>query len=104
MFFLIAGVSPKTRILDQNPRRCPVCGLSQAYYQRVDQYLNVFFIPVFRVKQGDPFIMCQRCESRVGAFDTGSDVTFSKPEKMCKTCGRNFDPDFSYCPYCGRKI
>jgi hypothetical protein len=30
----IAGVSPKIKVLDQNPRRCPVCGLNQAYYKR----------------------------------------------------------------------
>ena len=44
----IAGISPKTKILDQNPRRCPLCGLHQAYYKRMDYYLSLFFIPLFR--------------------------------------------------------
>ncbi|MBR9981485.1 MAG: hypothetical protein KFF50_10710 [Desulfatitalea sp.] len=36
MSFVIAGVQPKTRTLDNAPRRCPRCGLHQAYTQRVD--------------------------------------------------------------------
>jgi hypothetical protein len=46
----IAGVSPKIKVLDQNPRRCPVCGLHQAYNKRMDHYLSLFFIPILRVK------------------------------------------------------
>jgi hypothetical protein len=59
---LIAGVSPKIKVLDQNPRRCPGCGLNQAYSKRTDHYLSLFFIPIFRVKKGEPFIICDRCE------------------------------------------
>ena len=29
-FFFIAGISPKVKVLDEKPRRCPVCGLHQA--------------------------------------------------------------------------
>ena len=58
----IAGVSPRITTLDEKPRMCPVCGLAQAYYKRVDQWLSLFFIPVIRVKKGEPFIMCEKCE------------------------------------------
>jgi hypothetical protein len=47
---LIAGVLPKIKVLDQNPRRCPVCGLNQAYSKRTDHYLSLFFIPIFNRK------------------------------------------------------
>jgi rubrerythrin len=104
LFFLIAGVSPKIKVLDHNPRRCPVCGLSQAYYKRIDHYLNLFFIPVFRVKKGDPFIMCERCEKSVHEFETHSSTTPSGLIKTCGKCGKNIEPSFSYCPFCGTAV
>jgi hypothetical protein len=52
VMFLIAGVQPKTRRVDDNPQRCPSCGLAQAYTTRVDHYLSLFFIPLIRVKKG----------------------------------------------------
>jgi hypothetical protein len=61
MFFFIAGISPKTKIIDEKPGRCPACGLHQAYQKRIDHYLSVFFIPLIRVKEGEPFIICERC-------------------------------------------
>jgi hypothetical protein len=60
--FLIAGVQPKTRRVDENPQRCPSCGRSQAYTTRVDHYLSLFFIPLIRVKQGEPFLLCEGCQ------------------------------------------
>ncbi|MGD2188104.1 MAG: zinc ribbon domain-containing protein [Desulfobacterales bacterium] len=100
----IAGVSPKIKVLDQNPRRCPVCGLHQAYYKRMDHYLSLFFIPLFRIRKGEPFIMCDRCERSVNEF--GPDVNRQQPEgaQTCRSCGKVLDKDFKYCPHCGKKI
>ena len=50
---IIAGISPKIVVLDNNPRRCPACGLVQTYLKRSDSYLSLFFIPIFRVKKGE---------------------------------------------------
>jgi RNA polymerase subunit RPABC4/transcription elongation factor Spt4 len=100
----IAGVSRKIKVLDQNPRRCPVCGLHQAYYKRMDHYLSLFFIPLFRVKKGEPFIMCDRCERNVNEF--GPDITQQQQEgaKTCRYCGKALDKDFKYCPHCGKRV
>ena len=102
--FIIAGVSPKIKIIDNNPRLCPVCGLVRAYFKRVDHYFNLFFIPVLRVKKGEPFIMCDRCEKTVDAFGKEYNVWSGKPETLCKNCGKSLQKDFSYCPYCGKPI
>jgi len=103
MIFII-GISPKTRVLDQNPRRCPVCGLHQAYHKRIDHYLSLFFIPIFRVKKGDPFIVCDRCEKTIH----GSGQEFGqRPEAAadaCRYCGKPMNKDFTFCPYCGKRI
>jgi rubrerythrin len=100
----IAGVFPKTKILDQNPRRCPVCGLNQAYYKRIDHYLSLFFIPILRVKKGEPYIVCERCERTIHEF--GPDFTHrTESDKLtCKDCGKLMDKNFKFCPHCGKRI
>jgi RNA polymerase subunit RPABC4/transcription elongation factor Spt4 len=102
--FLIAGVSPKTKIIDNNPRRCPVCGLDRAYYKRVDHYFNLFFIPILRVKKGEPFIMCDRCERTVHEFEQEHTIQSARHEKRCKSCGKDLHGDFKYCPFCGKLL
>lgn len=100
----IAGVSPKKKVLDQNPRRCPLCGLNQAYSQRIDHYLSLFFIPLFRVKKGEPYIICDRCEQTAPGF--GPDFTRQQTDdsRTCRSCGKALNEDFKYCPQCGKRI
>jgi len=103
--FLIAGISPKTKVLDNHPKRCPMCGLIQAYYKRVDHYFNIFFIPILRVKKGEPFLMCDRCEKTVHEFKEEYDRSWSDiKEVQCHHCGKSLKKDFDYCPYCGKHI
>jgi RNA polymerase subunit RPABC4/transcription elongation factor Spt4 len=100
----IAGISPREKVLDQNPRRCPVCGLNQAYHKRIDHYLSLFFIPLLRVKKGEPFVVCDRCE-QTGHL-TGPQFT-GQPHaeaNSCRSCGQALDKDFKYCPYCGQRL
>jgi RNA polymerase subunit RPABC4/transcription elongation factor Spt4 len=102
--FFIAGISPKIKLLDNNPRRCPVCGMAQAYYKRVDHYLSIFFIPVLRVKMGEPFIMCDPCERTI--LERGKEY-YPGPKyqnKKCRNCGSTLQKDFKYCPDCGKFV
>jgi hypothetical protein len=101
--FLIAGVTPKIKVLDSTPKLCPVCGLHQAYYKRVDHYFNLFFIPILRVKKGEPFIMCEKCERTI--HEVKEDDGKSWPDIMgvtCRYCGKEIEKTFAYCPYCGK--
>lgn len=100
--FLIAGVSPKTKTLDRHPRRCPACGLSQAYYKRIDHYFNLFFIPLIRVKKGEPFLVCERCEQTVNDVDRSYDPIQERQVSTCDQCGQAVEKDFTYCPHCGK--
>ena len=63
MFFFIGGVQPKTVRLDMQARLCPVCHHSTVYLKRVDHYLSLFFIPLFPVKKGIPFLSCDKCRT-----------------------------------------
>jgi RNA polymerase subunit RPABC4/transcription elongation factor Spt4 len=104
MFFFIGGVQPKTVRLDKQARVCPVCGHYEVYLKRVDQYLSLFFIPLFPVKKGTPFLACDNCRS---VFDEkGSQVSGgrTKSSLTCPYCGRALEDDFDYCPRCGKKI
>ena len=105
-FFFIGGIQPKTNILEKTPRRCPRCGLHQAYLQRVDHYLSVFFIPVLKVKTGAPLLVCHRCERPVG--DSGPAASESQlvqpATRPCRFCRRDFPADYSFCPLCGRRL
>ncbi|MEA1901406.1 MAG: zinc ribbon domain-containing protein [Thermodesulfobacteriota bacterium] len=102
--FLIIGISPKTITIDNNPRICPFCGLAQAYYKRVDHYFNLFFIPLFRVKKGEPFIMCERCEKNVSDYGKDYNSLSGGQDIKCKNCGKTLNKDFKYCPFCGKHI
>jgi len=102
--FFIAGISPKIRQLDNNPRRCSACGLSRAYLRRMDHYLSLFFIPVLRVKKGEPFIICDRCEQKASGLNAGYFTGTDPSQLRCPTCGSNVLSDFKYCPYCGKSI
>jgi hypothetical protein len=100
-FFFIGGVQPKVTRLDERPRRCPRCGLHQAYMSRVDQYLSLFFIPVLRVKTGEPQLVCDRCGAagpESGPADAPADA------KSCRFCHRTFPADYTFCPACGRRL
>ncbi|MGD8961865.1 MAG: zinc ribbon domain-containing protein [Desulfobacterales bacterium] len=100
----IAGVSPKKKVLDQNPRRCSVCGLHQAYMQRVDHYLSLFFIPIFRVKKGVPFIVCDSCAQTGHGFGPEYTRPQSDSPPTCRSCGKALNEDFNYCPQCGKRV
>ncbi len=102
MFFIV-GVSPKIKKLDNNPRRCPICGLNRACLKRIDHYLSLFFIPILRVKKGEPFVVCDLCEAAAPKF--GDDDSDSRrPEMRCKSCGSTVPADFRFCPYCGKRL
>ena len=100
----IAGISPKTKTLDQNPRRCAVCGLHQAYCRRIDHYLSLFFIPVLRVKKGEPVIICDRCEHSMPEFGPEFKHRPTGDEQRCRSCGKPLNADFKYCPFCSKRI
>ena len=104
MFFFIGGVQPKTVRLDKQARLCPVCHQSKVYLKRIDHYLSLFFIPLFPVKKGAPFLSCDNCHS---VFDEGGTVVEEvrkRPAMTCSYCGRVLEEDFEYCPRCGNRI
>ncbi|MEE8399670.1 MAG: zinc ribbon domain-containing protein [Desulfobacterales bacterium] len=100
--FLIAGISHRAKAIEEAPRLCPDCGLAQAYLKRVDQYVTLFFIPILRVKKGEPFLTCVKCQRDLE--DNGkSPYHATHPQQPCKYCGNALESTFSFCPNCGRQ-
>lgn len=100
----IAGVQPRTRTIDSNPRLCPLCGEPQAYLKRVDHYLSIFFIPLVPVSRGKPTIICERCGGISDEMGHGIGIR-ARPEIIfCKRCGRELEGNFAFCPYCGERV
>ena len=71
----------------------------------MDTYLSLFFIPLFPVKKGRPFLECDRCG---GVFDPSGRTVSTAPRpgrpSSCPSCGRTVEPDFSFCPACGQRL
>ena len=101
--FLIAGVSPKTITVDEKAQLCPVCGLARARYKRVDHYFSLFFIPILRVKKGEAFLLCDKCEQEVKEFGYVNESLAGDKEALCGKCGKVIRGDFRFCPYCGEE-
>jgi len=103
MCFFIAGIQPKTTVLEDHPRLCPSCGLLRARLKRVDHYLSLFFIPLFPVKRGAPVLACDHCGivgDGLGQFQAPRE----DPERTCPSCGRPLESLFRYCPFCGHRL
>ncbi len=103
--FIIGGVQGKNVRLDHQAIQCPVCNTSNVYNQRIDQYITLFFIPLFRIKKGIAYLKCEGCESIIGdeILDKSSRRT-GTGIPQCRWCGKGLDKTFSFCPYCGKQI
>ena len=106
--FIIAGLQPKQVIMEHNAGRCARCGSNQAQIQRVDHYLSLFFIPLLRVKKGEPFLFCPDCgmpvaPARRDAGGTRPHGTSQTGSTVCNQCGGSLQNAFKYCPHCGQR-
>jgi hypothetical protein len=99
----IGGVGPRRKKIDSHPRICSNCGLSQAYLFRMDDYLSLFFIPILRIRKGQPFVECERCghltDENGKIYTPGTDIRVIR----CHRCGETLEKEFAFCPYCGAK-
>jgi RNA polymerase subunit RPABC4/transcription elongation factor Spt4 len=103
MFFLIGGVQPRTILIEKQTKVCPFCGHFELQKKRVDHYFSLFFIPLFPVKKGKPFLICHKCQNIPDQNDFSTRRSESEL-KNCKNCGKSSFGDFSYCPYCGKSL
>lgn len=104
MFFFIGGVQPKTVRVDRRARLCPHCGHHELYLKRIDHYFSLFFIPLFPVKKGVPFLSCDNCHSVFDEEGKVAGMLFPRGIRKCPYCGRSLEEDFEFCPRCGKRV
>jgi len=109
MFFFIGGLQPRTIKLEKHHQACPGCSRFDLYWKRTDHYISLFFLPLFPVKRGNPFIACEHCGAAWQSPDSISRDNKSyqghRAETMiCKSCGEVVESRFSFCPYCGFRL
>jgi RNA polymerase subunit RPABC4/transcription elongation factor Spt4 len=104
MFFFIGGIQPKTVILTKQARVCPHCGHPEICRKRVDNYLSLFFIPLFRVKKGIPFWICDNCKTYFDDWASPLTPVKRTDTKTCSFCDRAVGADYIYCPYCSKVL
>jgi primosomal protein N' len=74
------------------------------YQKRVDHYVSLFFIPLFPVKKGAPFLICENCKTVLDEHGYSMDAEQAFGPTRCPHCGRHIDPDFTFCPHCGKAL
>jgi len=99
-FIFIGGIQPRTRLLEEQPRMCASCGLKQAFLKRTDHYFSLFFIPLFPVQKGTPFLECRSCATIAGE----SGEVWARKDSACLYCGAKVERTFRFCPACGKPI
>jgi DNA-directed RNA polymerase subunit RPC12/RpoP len=70
----------------------------------VDQYLSLFFIPLFPVKKGTPFWICENCNTHFDDQGRPLISVYRDETRLCPHCGRSVGDDFIFCPYCGQRV
>jgi predicted RNA-binding Zn-ribbon protein involved in translation (DUF1610 family) len=104
VFFFVGGIQPKTIDLGKQSSPCPSCGLYQTRLKRVDHYISIFFLPVIRIKKGEVFLFCERCEISNQAVDESFRNYKQSQNNHCSHCGRLIEQTYNYCPSCGEKL
>lgn len=126
MFFIgIFGVEEREKELKEfTGTICPCCGqLTRASLMEHYSYFHIFFIPTFRWNR--QYYLRYRCCGGIYEVNTdyfkelkdSSGIDVQKIKKVfctcdaqnsyyqrCKGCGKEFEKNFSFCPYCGRKV
>lgn len=123
MFFIgIFGVEQKEKELRTWNVVCPDCGkMAKAALYMGYTYFHIFFIPTFRWNKRY-FVKLRCCgsvyevpEDYARSLVESDIIDFSKLKKVasgggwsqvyttCAHCGKSFERDFPYCPYCGTR-
>ncbi|KAK1347504.1 hypothetical protein CWI38_1667p0030 [Hamiltosporidium tvaerminnensis] len=101
---ILCGITKKSKILSIPPTNfpsapsnviCPFCTFrGNLVYRRNDVWYTFFFIPIYPVYFGDPYVSCVSCQTQLG----GAGASF------CKKCRSATPLGFNYCVMCGDSL
>ncbi|MCR4435602.1 MAG: zinc ribbon domain-containing protein [Clostridiales bacterium] len=123
MFFIgVFGIEEtQKQLATYNNAICPGCGaMTRFEIFKSYSYFHIFFIPTFR--WNIRYYIRPVCCGRIYELDpaTGQQVERGEnpeirdehlrpanqylPYKTCSHCGVRVEPEYSFCPYCGRRL
>jgi len=118
MFFIgIFGIQNGSKEIREYSNTICQCGrLSRAILIEEYMYFHFFFIPVF--KWGRKYYVQSRCcgrifsvpEEYVDELKKSDTVDFERLREIkevprrCPECGYPIQPDFTFCPHCGKRF
>ena len=100
----VSAAHKRAATAERKDVRCPACGHVGVYQKRVDHYVSLFFIPLFPIKRGAPFLMCDQCNTILDEQGARMDFEQVRGKSRCPSCGRSVDSGFSFCPHCGKAL
>lgn len=117
MFFIgILGIDNKSKeIKELKNVTCSHCeSLGTVKLIKNYSYFHIFFIPIFKWNESY-YLLCNKCNStyiipsyKGKAIEKGENIELTywdlnKVNNTCKSCGKELDSNYEYCPYCGEK-
>ncbi len=107
MFFFFGGISPRIKRVTEPSRRmldllrkqstgfCANCQTNVSLdVFRQDYWLNVFFLPLARMKEGEEYLGCDECEMPI----------IIRLRDTCRSCNGPLMAGMRFCPNCGIKL
>lgn len=118
MFFLgIFGLGTKQKTIPaRQAPSCPLCGAAGHWgILKEYRYLHLFFVPFWRFKPR--YYLKSGCCGQIKELPLGWGERLERGEPVpweewepkaqrfiCPACARVLDPNYKYCPHCGKKL
>ena len=120
MFIGIFGIdSKKKTVMELASVICPNHGMTRAVLSMSFTFFHFFFIPLFRWNR--QYLLELRCgcvyaltKEQAQDIQAGGAVDFrglnrvfsggKAAYKHCRSCNKNFDTSYRYCPFCGSEL
>ncbi len=104
---VIWGIREHDETLSQGEFFCRTCNALSPYCLcERRSYFSVFFLPIWRLSDGEQFAKCERCGTRFGVDEinrTEPEVRESLRPWICADCDSSNDFTAAGCIKCGRR-
>ncbi len=123
MFFIgIFGIHQSDKFIEtHNNAICPSCGgFTRFEIFKTYSYFHIFFFPIFKwniryfiktaccnsIYKLDPYIgkQYEKGQNPEILDEHLNRLNNSFPYKACPNCKAHIETDYSFCPYCGKKV
>ncbi|EAL63294.1 hypothetical protein DDB_G0288303 [Dictyostelium discoideum AX4] len=76
------GLRGKSKLIDNKKRICVNCKNSGVQLVKNDEWFHLFFIPFFKVKNGNMFLHCPSCGATIPYYEKETMPTFNNPDDV----------------------